>query len=176
MNAQLRLLFLFLVLAGLAFAQFGTGEISGLLTDPSGAAVANAEVKVTNQATGASKVLNTDAQGRYTALDLPTGVYSIEIRMAGFKTYARSGVELVTGSRMAQNVTLELGAVGEVVEVSANAAQVEVLSATVGKVVEGRMFRDIPLNGRNLTSIMLLKAGVSSTAAPNSFRPTADAR
>ena len=162
--------------AMVAMAQFGTGEISGLLTDESGAAVPQAQVKVINQATRVSKVLMTDSQGRYTALDLPAGPYSIEVKIAGFKAYTRSGIELVTGSRLAQNLILELGSVTEVVEVSASSAQVEVLSATVGKVVEGRMFRDIPLNGRNLTSIMLLKAGVSSMAAPNSFRPTGDAR
>lgn len=144
--------------------------------DPSEAPLANVEVKVTNQATGVAKVVITDAQGRYTALDLPAGRYSIEVKAGGFKTHTRSDIELVTGSRLAQNLTLELGAVTEVVEVTASSAQVEALSATVGKVVEGRMFRDIPLNGRNLTSIMLLKAGVSSSAAPNAFRPTGDAR
>lgn len=160
----------------LASAQFGTGEMSGLLTDGSGAALPNAEVKVTNQATKISTVLLTDNQGRYTALALAAGRYSLEVKISGFKAYTRSGIELVTGSRIAQNLTLELGSVTEVIEVTASSAQVEVLSATVGKVVEGRMFRDIPLNGRNLTSIMLLKAGVSSTGAPNSFRPTGDAR
>jgi hypothetical protein len=74
------------------------------------------------------------------------------------------------------NVTLQLGAVNETVEVAGSAAQVETLSAQVGKVVEGRLFQDIPLNGRNPTSMMLLKAGVSSTAAANAFRPTSDAR
>ena len=164
------------LLSSLAMAQFGTGEISGVLTDESGAALPQAQVKVTNRATRLSKVLTTDGQGRYTALDLPAGTYSIEVKVTGFKAYTRSNIELVTGSHLAQNLTMELGALTEVVEVSASSAQVEVLSATVGKVVEGRMFRDIPLNGRNLTSIMLLKAGVSSTAAPNSFRPTGDAR
>ncbi|MFN7939381.1 MAG: TonB-dependent receptor [Bryobacteraceae bacterium] len=176
MRIPTRLLMMLLAAAALVLAQFGTGEISGLITDPSGSAVANAEVKLTNQATGVSKISVTDAQGRFTALDLPAGRYTMDIKMSGFKAYAKSEIELVTGSRVAQNVTLELGSVSEVVEVSASSAQVEVLSATVGKVVEGRMFRDIPLNGRNLTSIMLLKAGVSSTAAPNSFRPTGDAR
>jgi len=53
---------------------------------------------------------------------------------------------------------------------------VEALTAQVGKVVEGRLFRDMPLNGRNLTSIMLMKPGVVSTGSPNAFRPTSDAR
>lgn len=176
MKTQLRSLLLIPVLAVLLPAQFGTGDISGLLTDPSGAPLASVDVKVTSEATGVVKVATTDSQGRYTALDLPAGRYSIEVRAEGFKTYSRTGIELVTGARLAQNLSLELGAVTEVVEVTAGSAQVEMLSATVGKVVEGKMFRDIPLNGRNLTSIMLLKAGISSTAAPNAFRPTGDAR
>lgn len=170
------LLVVALGLAGEALAQFGAGEISGVLLDPAGAALAQASVKVTNQATGVTKTVVTDDQGRYTALDLPAGRYSIEVRRDGFKTFTRSDIDLVTGSRVAQNITLELGSVTDTVEVTASSVQVEALSATVGKVVEGRMFRDIPLNGRNLTSIMLLKAGVSSTSAPNSFRPTSDAR
>lgn len=176
MEPRLFAFVLFLSLAAPLPGQFGTGEISGTVTDPSGAPLAGVAVKVTNQATGAVKTLLTDAEGRYTALDLPAGQYTIEVRREGFKTYSRSDINLVTGARLAQNLSLELGAVTEVVEVTASTAQVEMLSATVGKVVEGRMFRDIPLNGRNLTSIMLLKAGVSSTAAPNAFRPTGDAR
>jgi len=176
MKHLVRLLLLSSLLAAICFAQFGTGEISGVLTDPSGAPLPNAEIKLKNQATGIVKTAATDSQGRYTALDLPAGRYSIEVRVEGFKTYTRSDIELVTSTRSSQNISLELGAVTESVEVTASSAQVEVLSATVGKVVEGRMFRDIPLNGRNLTSIMLLKAGVSSTAAPNAFRPTGDAR
>ena len=95
------------LLSSLAMAQFGTGEISGVLTDESGAALPQAQVKVTNQATRLSKVLTTDGQGRYTALDLPAGTYSIEVKVTGFKAYTRSNIELVTGSHLAQNLTME---------------------------------------------------------------------
>src|SRR5213594_509979 len=124
-------------------AQFGTGEISGVVTDPSGAAIAQAEIKIRNESNGQTKTILTDDQGRYT------------------------GLGLVTGSHVAVNVVLQLGSVNETVEVAGSAAQVETLSAQVGKVVEGRLFQDIPLNGRNPTSMLLLKAGVSSTAAAN---------
>jgi hypothetical protein len=157
-------------------AQFGTGEISGVVTDPTGAAIAQAEVKVLNAANGQIKTISTDDQGRYTGLDLLAGNYTVEVNARGFKSYVRTGIGLVTGSHVAVNVSLELGSVSEAVEVAAAAAQVETLSAQVGKVVEGRLFQDMPLNGRNPTSILLLKAGVSSTAAPNAFRPSADAR
>jgi hypothetical protein len=157
-------------------AQFGTGEISGMVTDPSGAAIARASVKIRNEANGQSKAIFTDDQGRYTGLDLLAGNYTVEVNARGFKGYERTSVGLVTGGHVAVNVILQLGAVSETVEVAGSAAQVETLSAQVGKVVEGRLFQDIPLNGRNPTSMMLLKAGVSSTAAANAFRPTSDAR
>lgn len=160
----------------LVWAQFGSGEISGIVTDPSGAVLAGIEVKITNEATKLAKSSATDDQGRYTVVDLLAGRYTVDAQKQGFKAYSKSGVVLVTGSRVAVNITLEVGSVTETVEVTAASAQVETLSAQVGKVVEGRMFREMPLNGRNLTSIMLLKAGVSSSAAPNAFRPTADAR
>ncbi len=169
-------LFVFLGLAVPALAQFGTGEISGVVTDPSGAAISQAEVKVLNQANGQTKSISTDDQGRYTALDLLVGDYTVEVNAPGFKAYVRTGIGLVSGSHVAVNVALQLGSVNEAVEVSGSGAQVETLSAQVGKVVEGRLLQDIPLNGRNVTSIMLLKPGVSSTAAANAFRPTSDAR
>ncbi|MCC6363744.1 MAG: carboxypeptidase regulatory-like domain-containing protein [Bryobacterales bacterium] len=158
------------------YPQFGTGEISGLVTDQTGAAISQAAVKILNEANGQSKSLTTDDQGRYTALDLLVGNYTVEVSATGFRTYQRAGIALVSGSHLAVNVSLQLGAVNETVEVSGAGAQVETLSAQVGRVVEGRMLQDIPLNGRNITSIMLVKPGITSTNAANAFRPTSDAR
>ena len=166
----------FLAFTGVLEGQFGTGEISGIVTDPSGAPAAKCTVRIQNEGNGQSKSVLTDDQGRYTGLDLLAGSYTVEVSAPGFKAYVRTGVVLVTGDHVAVNVALQLGSVNETVEVAASAAQVETLSAQVGKVVEGRLFQDIPLNGRNPTSIMLLKAGISSTSAPNAFRPTSDAR
>jgi hypothetical protein len=157
-------------------AQFGTGEISGVVTDPSGAAVSHAEVKILNEGNGQTKSVLTDEQGRYTALDLLVGSYTVEISATGFRGYLRQGVALVSGSHVGVNATLQLGSVSETVEVSASGAQIETLSAQVGRVVEGKILQDIPLNGRNITSIMLVKPGITSTAAANAFRPTSDAR
>jgi hypothetical protein len=175
----IRIAYVVLLLAatlGTGLAQFGTGVISGVVTDSSDAAIPATQVKVTNERTGQSKITETDGQGRYTVLDLLAGRYSLEISREGFKTYSRTGVELVTGGQVGLNIVLEIGGVTESVQVAASGAQIETLTAQVGKVVESRMFQDIPLNGRNLTSIMLLKPGVSSNSAPNAFRPTSDAR
>ena len=168
----------FFAFAAHALAQFGTGEISGLISDSSGAALARATVRIQNEATGQSKTLVADDQGRYTGLDLLAGSYTVEVTASGFKSYVRKGVLLITGDHLAVNVAMELGAVTEKVEVTAATAQVETQSAQVGQVVESQLFMDMPLNGRNPTSIMLLKAGVVTTIAPDSFRPTnsSDAR
>jgi len=175
-QVQARFFLLLGLFAAAAFGQFGTGEISGVVSDPSSAPIPAAAVNLRNEATGQSKAYTTDATGRYTALDLLAGKYTIEVSRTGFKSYVQTGVVLVTSGRVAVNVSLALGEVSEKVEITAQTAQVETLTATVGKVVEGRLFRDMPLNGRNLTSIMLMKPGVVSTGAANAFRPTSDAR
>src|SRR3989442_15715595 len=89
-------LYWLLVIANALNAQFGTGEISGIVADPSGASVARAEVKVRNEANGQTKTVRTDDQGRYTALDLLAGSYTVDVNAQGFKAYVRTGVALVT--------------------------------------------------------------------------------
>src|SRR6266700_3447528 len=81
-------------------AQFGTGEISGVVTDPSGAAISQAEIKIRNEANGQIKTILTDDQGRYTGLDLLAGNYTVEVNARGFKSYVRTGIGLVTGSHV----------------------------------------------------------------------------
>jgi len=96
-----------------AWSQFGTGEISGVVADPSGAPIADAAVSLRNEATGQVKSYATDATGRYTGLDLLAGKYTVNVSRAGFKSYAQTGVVLVTSGRVAVNVTLALGEVTE---------------------------------------------------------------
>ena len=133
-------------------------------------------VAVRNEGTGLAKTVVADDAGRYKVLDLLSGRYTVEAHKEGFKTYLKTGIELVTSTRLAVNIPLEIGQVTDTVEVTATAAQVNTLSAQVEKVVEERKFRELPLNGRNITSILTIKAGISSRIAPNSFRPTSDPR
>src|SRR5689334_2620000 len=97
-RSSLWMSFCILIFSQSVRAQFGTGEISGVATDPSGAAIAQASVKIRNEANGQSKTILTDDQGRYTGLDLLAGNYTIEVSARGFKGFERTGVALVTGS------------------------------------------------------------------------------
>src|SRR5207245_5770620 len=114
-----------LVLVGLiAFssillAQVQYGEFTGTVTDPSGAAVPNATVKVTNTATGLLKSVTTGGSGAYTLPELPVGRYRIEVTSAGFKNAQIVSQQLTVGSIQRIDFKLQVGAATEVVEVNA---------------------------------------------------------
>src|SRR5205807_4146177 len=87
-----------LMLALSALAQVQNGQFTGTVTDPSGAAVPNAKVTITNQATNLSVSTTTNQTGAYTAKELPVGTYTIKIEAPGFKTFSDVGVALNAGT------------------------------------------------------------------------------
>lgn len=161
-----RLAWLFSCLALSCLAQQGRGSISGTVTDPSGAAVAQARVSIVNIATNASFVTQTNDLGFYIAPTLPVGSYRIVVEKPGFKRAVRAGITLQVDQRAEVDIRLEVGAVAESVEVVAEAPLVDAASATVGKVIENRRISDLPLNGRNVLALTLLTPGVKSQAGP----------
>ena len=118
-----RLQFCFAVIAVLAlsfsaFAQVENGQFSGTVTDPSGAAIANAKVTVTNQGTNLSVTATTNASGNYTAKELPIGTYKLTAEAPGFKISSNSGVVLNAGVIAHVDFKLQIGKASEVVEVT----------------------------------------------------------
>src|SRR5579863_472495 len=116
-------LFLVLALAFLSqptFAQVETGEIEGAVTDATGAAVPGATITVTDTDTGTARVVKTDDQGRYTAVDLSVGHYQVQAEMKGFSTLTQTGFVLTVGQSLVVDLKLQLGAVAQAVEVSAS--------------------------------------------------------
>lgn len=161
---------LLLVSAGLVgvpcFAQtVSVAQISGFVSDPTGAAVAGAQVIATETETQAIRQTTSDATGSYVLPALPVGPYRLEIKAAGFKSYVRSGLVLQVGSDVKINATLEVGAVSESVEVSAQANMVQTTDSSVSQVVEQQRIVDLPLNGRDPAQLILL-SGASIQAAP----------
>ncbi|MBI4463356.1 MAG: TonB-dependent receptor [Acidobacteria bacterium] len=163
-----RALFQFLaticVFAYIAQAQVNRGTIFGTVSDATGASVPGASVTVTNTGTGLAFQTQSNEVGFYTAPDVAVGGYEVSAEKAGFKKVVRSGITLVVNQRAQVDLTLEVGDVTESVEVVAAAPLVDTGSATTGKVIEERRIQDLPVNGRNAMSLVVLTPSVKSNA------------
>jgi hypothetical protein len=166
MSQGWRLVALALVCASLVFGQQSSGTISGTVTDPQGAVVPGSQITVRNTATNAVFSASSNESGFYTAPGLPVGEYEISAESEGFKKALRTGVTLQVNQNAQVNLTLEVGAVAEVVEVRADAALVDTSGATLGEVIERKRVADLPINGRSALALTLLNTGVISNAGP----------
>ncbi len=153
---------------GILLAQQGRGTISGTVADSQQGVVKGVSIEVKNVATNALFRTTSNEQGLYTAPNLPVGEYEISGEMQGFKRAVRSGVTLQVDQKAVVDLTLQVGALAEKVEVVGEAALVDASNATVGKVVENRRIQELPLNGRNTLALTLLTPGVRSNAASSS--------
>ena len=142
-----------------AFAQ-ATGTISGVVTDESGAVVPGVTVEVTNTATNQTRTVVTGDDGFYTAPLLQPGPYSVSASLQGFRTSVREGVRVTVESTARVDVKMTVGALEESVRVTADAPLVETSSASLGIVIDEKKVVELPLNGRNFTSLGPLIPGV----------------
>lgn len=137
--------FLLFALPTLLLGQLSRGTITGLVTDPTAAAVAGAKISATHLDTNTVYTAEATGAGNYTIPALPTGQYRVEFEAVGFKRAVRPDVTLVAGSTLRLDVTLELGAVTESVEVTAAPAALEVDTARVATNVTNKLVQDLPL-------------------------------
>ncbi len=138
-------------------AQVGaTAQISGLVSDQSGAIVPNAKVKATQVATGLVRSTVTGADGLYVLPNLPVGSYQLEVQAGGFETYVQTGIVLQVSNAATINVTLRVGAARQQVEVAANASMVQTQTTSVASVMDNARILDLPLNGRLATDLVML--------------------
>jgi len=144
-----------------AFAQT-YGDIAGTVADPSGAVIAGAAVTVSNPATGAERVVETNETGRYNVPFLSPGTYNLKAELEGFKTATRTGVLLQVGDAAQVNFALEIGALTEVVEVQAGAQMLETSSTALGQVIEQQRIVELPINGRNYLNLVKLSTNVTA--------------
>jgi hypothetical protein len=147
-------------------AQQYSGTITGTVTDAQGAAVAGAQVTVTNPATNATYTATTSDQGVYAVAQLPVGIYRVQVKQGSFKETVVNDVEVHGSSSTVVNAKLQLGSVSETVEVQANAVEVQTVTASVGETIDGTQVRELPLNGENFMGLVTLSPGVSEA---NSF-------
>ncbi len=148
-------------LFAVGMAQETTGTIAGLVTDPSGAVVPAAQVTVVNTGTNATYKTVTNAAGNYMLRTLPVGTYKLMAEAAGFKRKEVNDILTQVNEISRVDVTMEVGAVSESVEVSANLVSVNTEDASLRTVVDQRRVEDLPLNGRDPVQLMRLVAGVS---------------
>jgi hypothetical protein len=128
-------------------AQTNRGALTGVVTDPSGAIVPGVTVKVTHMDTGVvSSTVATDT-GAYTLPTLPIGAYRVEFEAAGFKHAIRDKVELAAGATLRIDLVLEVGSVGESVEVAAQASPLETETTRVATTINTKLVADLPLFG-----------------------------
>ena len=151
---------LMLVFSAIVSAQ-GTAQISGTITDPSGARLPGAEITATQTATGLARTAVSNETGAYVLPSLPTGPYKLEVMLPGFRTFAQTGITLEINANPVINVALEVGQVNQTVEVQANTALVETRSVGVGQVMETRQILDLPLNGRGVTELIALSGAAT---------------
>src|SRR5579863_9583512 len=144
--------------------EVAVAQVDGHVTDPSGASIAGASVKMTEVDRRTVHQTITDGTGRFELPNLPTGAYLLEVDAAGFKTYKQTGITLQVASNITVPVVMQIGSVTETVEVSANASMVETKDTSIAQVTDQQRILELPLNGRNLTQ--LLTVGGFGTSAP----------
>src|SRR5579862_5910172 len=153
---------LILFTGGVGFGQ-NVAQISGVVHDTSGAVLPRSEVKATQTDTGIARTTVTDTAGAYVIPQLPAGPYQLEVSSPGFKSYVQTGLILQVNASPVINVTLEVGAVSDKVDVTADAALVETTNAGVGQVIDNQRVLELPLNGRQVTDLVLLGGGAILT-------------
>jgi hypothetical protein len=146
-------------------AQVVGGTISGTVSDKSGAVVGNATVSVKNLATGVATTVRTNVQGLYSIPNLLPGNYQQTVSAAGFETAIRNGIVLTVGSQMASNIEMKVGAANETVEVSEQAADLQLESSTISSSTNSQTIVELPLNARSWTDLAQLQPGVSTIHA-----------
>ncbi|MFN7939951.1 MAG: carboxypeptidase-like regulatory domain-containing protein, partial [Bryobacteraceae bacterium] len=155
-------LFLLLVFSVLAFAQATEGTILGSILDPTGAAVANAPVRVTNTGTGVARTTTTNDAGEYTVTNLPLGNYSVSAEVSGFKKAVHPPVPITVKARIRVDLRLEVGETSQSVEVTVATPLLKTDTAEVGGVVSRQVLQDVPVFGRNFLALAALVPGTTS--------------
>ena len=137
-------------------AQSTFGSISGSVTDASGAAMPDATVTLTSSATAAKQTVTSGPDGLYSFVDLTPGSYVLEVEKQGFKHFKRDPVVVQVQQAVRIDVPMEVGAVTQTVEITAETPLLTPTSTSLGQVIDERKTNEIPLNGRNVFSLIAL--------------------
>jgi hypothetical protein len=153
-----------------AYAQQNS-EITGTVTDKEAAAIAGAQLILTDTATGVSNTTDSNGSGVFTFPGLNVGTYNLKVTAKGFETYVRTGLQVNVSQTLRTDITLTVGAVNETVTVAAQALQVQTDSNVVSTLISGQQISKIATENRNFAALAALGMGVSS-ALPDNNTPT----
>ena len=145
-----------------ARAQNFTGSVRGTVTDQQGAAIAGADVMITNVDTGYSRSVKADKDGSYSFQSLPLGRYTLSVTGEGFKAFQVKDVILHVNDSLTLDAQLKLGAKTETIEVVATSNQVELANAELSGTVAGAQITQLPLNGRSFAQLVTMVPGVET--------------
>src|SRR5882724_6116388 len=142
------------------FAQEITGKVRGVVTDPAGAVVGSAAITAQQTETGLTRSTTTNSDGTYLLLELPVGHYRVEASAQGFEKYVQDGITLNVNETVDVRVRLVVGAETQQILVTEDAQLIQGTVTSLGKVVLEREIVDLPLNGRDFSTLGLLQPGV----------------
>ncbi len=145
-----------------ALAQ-GTGEITGTVTDPTGAVVPGASVTLTAISTGVAHTAETNRAGLFDFSGLDVGKYNLSVKMTGFQAYKMNGIVMNVAQTLKEDVPLVTGGENQVVTVEANALQVQAATNEMSTLITGQQMVQLATNGRNVIGLTTLGTGVSTT-------------
>src|SRR5262249_38732090 len=163
MHLRAAVLYLF---ASLAFAQINTSTMDGVVTDPQGALIPNAEVTITNTLTGQAIRTNTNDRGHWVVPSLSTATYTVSVSAPGFKKVEKRDVKLDAGIPATVNITLEVGAVQETSKGRGGADVLQPTSATAATDLPAPQVHALPIPSRNATDLLVTMPGTQTPAGP----------
>ena len=166
----------FAIAAICTWAQVGTTSVRGEVTDKSGAAIVGAKVTLSSSAQAIQRGMQTTPTGEYEFLSLPPGTYQLTVEMTNFRKFENKNIQLLVNVPTTVNVTLEVGAATETVEVSAQAVTLNTTDASLGNAFGEDQVKQLPLEGRNVPDLLSLQAGVLYTGNRPDINTDVDTR
>lgn len=154
------------LLTATALAQSNTGRLVGVVSGPNGV-ISGATVVVTDNQTGKERTAVTTGEGAFIVPQLEVGSYIVKVTAPGFKTFTATALKIDVGQEYSLPVTLEIGALQDSITVTAGADLINATNAQLSNTVSPRQIKELPLNGRDPTSLILLQAGTASNGATN---------
>jgi hypothetical protein len=176
MKTFCRLVTVITILSSFSLSQTGTTSVRGNVSDKTGAAIAGAKVTITNTGQAIQRETQTNASGEYSFLALPPGSYNLSVEKAGFRTFQRKNMELAVDVPATSNVSLDVGAASEKVEVTAEGATVNTTDASLGNAFSETQVKELPLESRNVPDLLSLQAGVLYTGNSPDINTSVDTR
>jgi hypothetical protein len=157
-------------------AQTGTTSLRGTVLDKSGAVVVGAKVTLANPAQAFERESTSNEAGNYEFVALPPGTYTLTVEMQGFRKHEQKNLQLLVNTPVTLNVTLDIGAATETVEVLAQAEAINTSDATLGIAFSENQVKQLPMEGRNVPDLLTLQAGVVYTGNRSDINTNNDTR